>query len=654
MKNYLLLLLSLSLVIFGCSHADDPIPVVEDAKITVNDAKVELSNRGGVKSIGFDTNKNWTAKSDAAWCVLSATSGDALVKSITVTVAANDTYDDRGCVVTISAGGLSKSVTVAQGEGFGLLVTQDKYELTNEAATIEVEVKANIDYDVAISDGWIARVDTRGLATTKLNFEIAENTAYDNREGTITIKQKEGNLSSIIKVLQYQKNAIIIGEKNIEGVSYERGTIEVGVLTNTDLSFEFMDGSGDWLSVVETRALENKTVVVLLQTNGEYDRRGAIRFVGAGGVADTLTIVQDGVKPILMDFYNATGGDNWYNNDNWGSSLPVEEWFGVSVSDGIVIWLAWVGNNLSGTIPPSISKLRSIAKIMIYGNNLLDDIGVVIDRVSDLKKLMVLSLTGNRLYGEIPSSIGKLEALVIVELANNNISGEIPAEFANLKQLEVLKLNNNYLTGTIPDGIGASDNFVELQTNFNNLEGPLPLSLLTTPNWINIMDWVINQRAETIIPPKEYARVRNMESRKFNMEPIKTYDVFEKNEYTILYFYDYRCGFCHSYTGVLVDLLDRYKDKGLGAISYHMCMLPDLEDLDLIVEYTENMKMDNFVNLLDLYDGVTGRDSYFIGSRGTPAVMLVDRDGALVYGSSDDRNRLPQFIEGLLGDEPTK
>lgn len=200
MKKYLLLLLSLTLVIFSCSDSDDPISVVEDAKITLNDTKLELPNEGGVKSILFETKKNWTAKSDASWCTLSPTSGDASVKSINVTLSANDTYDDRDCMITISADGLSKSITVTQGENLGLLITQDRYELSNEEGTIKVEVKANVEFEVEINDEWITELETRALTTSEIEFKIEENDTYGNREGSITIKQKDGELSSTITI----------------------------------------------------------------------------------------------------------------------------------------------------------------------------------------------------------------------------------------------------------------------------------------------------------------------------------------------------------------------------------------------------------------------------------------------------------------------
>ena len=67
-----------------------------------------------------------------------------------------------------------------------------------------MEVKANYEFDVTVSDDWITKVATRGLTSTKLQFNIAKNKSYDNRAGSITIKQKGGTLTSTINVYQSQ------------------------------------------------------------------------------------------------------------------------------------------------------------------------------------------------------------------------------------------------------------------------------------------------------------------------------------------------------------------------------------------------------------------------------------------------------------------
>ena len=36
---------------------------------------------------------------------------------------------------------------------------------------------------------------------------------------------------------------------------------------------------------------------------------------------------EDEEREALMEFYQALGGEKWVNHDNWGSNLPVSEWY---------------------------------------------------------------------------------------------------------------------------------------------------------------------------------------------------------------------------------------------------------------------------------------------------------------------------------------
>ena len=38
---------------------------------------------------------------------------------------------------------------------------------------------------------------------------------------------------------------------------------------------------------------------------------------------------EDKEREALMEFYQALGGENWVNHDNWGSNLPVSKWHGI-------------------------------------------------------------------------------------------------------------------------------------------------------------------------------------------------------------------------------------------------------------------------------------------------------------------------------------
>ena len=286
MKNQILFFLLVCCLSFSCQKDEEPF-------ININQKEITISNVGGTQKVSFDTNTNWAAKSSASWCSVSPINGDASRKNTMITLSPNDTYEDRSCTVTIMAGSISKTITINQGQGLGLLVTKDKYELSNDAQTIGVDVKANVDYEIDISDEWITQVDTRGLTSTKLNFDIAKNESYDSRVGTITINQKNGNLSSTIKIYQSQEDVIILSNR-IENISSESQTLEVELKTNIDFEVIIPEAVKAWISYISTRALRTETLLLSIAENKDYEDRSAVVYIRnkVTNIEDTLTVNQ--------------------------------------------------------------------------------------------------------------------------------------------------------------------------------------------------------------------------------------------------------------------------------------------------------------------------------------------------------------------------
>ena len=73
-----------------------------------------MASAGGTVTIAFTTDKEWTAKTDASWLKLGASSGSKGENTLQVTVEAYDGDVDRTADVTITCGKDSKKLTVTQ------------------------------------------------------------------------------------------------------------------------------------------------------------------------------------------------------------------------------------------------------------------------------------------------------------------------------------------------------------------------------------------------------------------------------------------------------------------------------------------------------------------------------------------------------------
>ena len=76
-------------------------------------------------------------------------------------------------------------------------------------------------------------------------------------------------------------------------------------------------------------------------------------------------------REALVALYNATGGPNWNDNNNWLSDVPISEWEGVATDgNGRVTELYLEGNQLSGEIPPELGNLGNLERLQLEGNQL--------------------------------------------------------------------------------------------------------------------------------------------------------------------------------------------------------------------------------------------------------------------------------------------
>ena len=179
-------------------------------------------------------------------------------------------------------------------------------------------------------------------------------------------------------------------------------------------------------------------------------------------------------REILEIFYEATGGPNWTNNDNWLTDAPLRTWYGVGVGDGRVLRLALNANNLSGSIPPELGNLASLEDMWLSVNPLT---GSIPPELGNLANLLTLLVWTNDLSGPIPPELGNLASLEALSIGGNNFTGSIPPELGNLANLEQLFITDNAVTGSIPPELGNLASLQRLAIRGTRVTGPIPPEL---------------------------------------------------------------------------------------------------------------------------------------------------------------------------------
>ncbi|KAK8449027.1 hypothetical protein SEVIR_7G149600v4 [Setaria viridis] len=141
--------------------------------------------------------------------------------------------------------------------------------------------------------------------------------------------------------------------------------------------------------------------------------------------------------------------------------------------------------NLSGTICPSFSRLRSLAVVDLSNNNQgYSDYGSVIalsgpipEFFAEFQHLTVLQLSNNDLNGSLPRSIFRLPRLRVLDVSSNSdLAGSLP-ELPAGSSLEILNLKETQFSGQIPSSIGNLKHLKTLDISGSNGSGGIPASI---------------------------------------------------------------------------------------------------------------------------------------------------------------------------------
>lgn len=187
-------------------------------------------------------------------------------------------------------------------------------------------------------------------------------------------------------------------------------------------------------------------------------------------------------KKILIDLYQATGGNDWSDDTNFGSSQDICTWIGVFCYDesaypsrkGQVQQIDLSHNNLHGSLPSNFYSLPYLESVNFEGNpdlvvdlsqglysaqhlrvlNLSKTQATNLDSLRSAPSLEVLYIRDMGLEGAIPDSLFYLTDLKVLHASENKFSGPLPESIGSLTSLEELTLNNNDLTGQLPDSLG--------------------------------------------------------------------------------------------------------------------------------------------------------------------------------------------------------
>lgn len=287
----------------GCSDAENN-SVSEEPSIEMEgevDVRPVIGSDGGTSTVTFTASGNWTASVNAVtrtldWLSVSPTQGGAGTVTLQISAQPNESYDERNAAVLLTCGNAQQTITVTQKQKDALLVNSHKVEMDAEGGTFDIELQANVNVTYEIEEStksWLSAVSssTRGLTTSTLNFQVAENPEESVRQAVITLRGND--LTEQVTVYQAgSEPAILLSQKEYT-VPSDGETIQVELKSNT--SYKVVMPDAPWITETSTRAFSAYTHYFTVAANENYDARTAeVVFVseGDGTIADTVRIYQ--------------------------------------------------------------------------------------------------------------------------------------------------------------------------------------------------------------------------------------------------------------------------------------------------------------------------------------------------------------------------
>ncbi|MCC8115327.1 MAG: leucine-rich repeat protein [Bacteroidales bacterium] len=304
--------------------------------LLLTNKNIEVASTGGTVTVELKANTTFEVSGpDVDW-ITETTSRAFSYYTYKYTVSANTGYDSRQAQITFynQEEGLSQTCTITQAQLNAIIIGDNSYEFSCKANTLEVEVQANVDYTVSISDSWVQQTGSRALSSKTLIFSIEANAAEQDRQCTITIAS-----STITKTITVKQRAYTSLSVNVSG-----GKAEV-------------DLGASYCAPADVAILVKEAVD---QGVTEISISGDIQSLGFG--TDNCVFrdeILGASGQIKLDFTNAEG---WPSDENGYAQVPDEAFKSVQGIKEVVL-----GKNVQAIGRSAFTMARYLESISAEG-----------------------------------------------------------------------------------------------------------------------------------------------------------------------------------------------------------------------------------------------------------------------------------------------
>lgn len=187
----------------SCQREPDPV-------LTVS-GEASFNSTASSQEFTITTNRNWEVSASESWVAISPKSGtvqstkDETKVTVRVSCMTNDSFDPREATLTVkhSDGGLSKTITLKQGQKNAIVIDQTQFLVDARPQQVVIPLQTNVTLSAQIPSGstWIKSAETRALRDGSVVLDLEGNDKTEERSATIAIKGDGVQMSVNVKQL---------------------------------------------------------------------------------------------------------------------------------------------------------------------------------------------------------------------------------------------------------------------------------------------------------------------------------------------------------------------------------------------------------------------------------------------------------------------
>lgn len=247
----------------------------------------------GSTTFNINSNVTWSVSDDQPWLTVTpanGTNGGILSASF----SGNSGADSRTATITVTGGGLTRTVTVIQAGTVTntLVVTPATQSVAATAGNTTFGVTSNVSWTASDNQTWLTLSPSSGTNNGNITASFSANTSSASRTATITVIG--GGLTRTVTVVQagVSANTLTVTPSS-QSVASTAGSTSFGVTSN--VSWTASDNQ-TWLTLSPSSGTNNGNITASFSANTSSASRTATITVTGGGLTRTVTVAQAGTS----------------------------------------------------------------------------------------------------------------------------------------------------------------------------------------------------------------------------------------------------------------------------------------------------------------------------------------------------------------------